>query len=114
MHKILPMATIVLTLIGSSAFAADPIVGNWRTKAGETANIAPCGTSKFCITVKTGAHAGKTIGLLSNDKGRYKGKITDPGTNKTYTGKARIKGRNLEMSGCVLGVLCQTQIWTRM
>ena len=115
MHKTLLKATIALALFGSSALAADPIVGNWRTESGETANIAPCGSGNFCIAVKTGTHAGKTIGLLINDQGRYSGKITDPETNRTYRGKAKINGRSMQMSGCVLGgLICQSQTWSKM
>lgn len=115
MHKILLKATIALALFGSSALAADPIVGNWLTESGETANIAPCGSGNFCIAVKTGTHAGKTIGLLINDQGRYSGKITDPETNRTYRGKAKINGRSMQMSGCVLGgLICQSQTWSKM
>ena len=114
MHKILIKAAVALALSGGTALAADPIVGNWRTESGEMANIAPCGSSNFCVAIKTGAHAGKTIGLLSNDKGRYRGKITDPETNRTYRGKASINGRSMEMSGCVLGgLICQSQTWTK-
>ena len=115
MYKILLKATIALALFSSSALAADPIVGNWRTEAGETASIAPCGSGSFCVAIKTGAHAGKTIGLLNNESGRYTGKITDPQTNRTYRGKAKINGRSMEMSGCVLGgLICQSQTWIKM
>ena len=76
---------------------ADPIEGNWRTKAGDTAAIAGCGGG-FCITLKTGKHAGKRIGKMSaNGGGNYAGTITDPANDKTYSGKATLSGSSLKM-----------------
>ena len=49
--------------VGAGGAFADTIEGNWRTKSGETAAIGKCGGS-FCIRLKTGKHAGKTIGRL--------------------------------------------------
>jgi uncharacterized protein (DUF2147 family) len=42
---------------------ADPIVGNWKTKSGETAAISACGGA-FCVKLKTGKYAGKQIGKM--------------------------------------------------
>ncbi|MCP4315180.1 MAG: DUF2147 domain-containing protein [Hyphomicrobiales bacterium] len=110
MFKKIAATAIVLAALGSTAMSADPIVGNWRTQSGEAAAIAPCGGGNFCITLKTGNHAGSAIGKLANTGGRYKGKITDPATDKTYTGKASISGAIMKMSGCVFGgLICQSQ-----
>tara|TARA_R110000744_G_scaffold144843_1_gene256994 strand:+ start:579 stop:941 length:363 start_codon:yes stop_codon:yes gene_type:complete len=107
-------AGVILSVPAGQAFAADPIVGNWRTESGETANIAPCSGNKFCITLRTGKYAGTRIGSMANVKGAYKGKITDPATDKTYSGKASIAGTAMKMSGCVLGGLfCKSQSWNR-
>jgi uncharacterized protein (DUF2147 family) len=112
MKKVLAIATIVI-LASNSAFA-DEIVGNWQTKSGETAAIAECGNG-FCITLKTGKFSGRQIGTFDGEGGSYSGKITDPNSDKTYTGKARISGTTLKMSGCVmLGLLCRTEDWKRM
>ncbi|CCE95241.1 hypothetical protein SFHH103_00742 [Sinorhizobium fredii HH103] len=51
-----------------TAHAAEPIVGNWKTASGATAEIAPCGGA-FCVTLKTGKHAGKRIGNLAGTDG---------------------------------------------
>jgi len=40
--------------------------------------------------------------------------VTDPQNDKTYTGKATLSGNTLKMSGCVLGVLCRSENWTRL
>lgn len=102
------------TMMLAGAAYADPIEGNWKTEAGSTAAIAPCGGS-FCITLKDGSHAGKKIGTFDNDGGAYSGKITDPATDKTYTGKASVAGSNLKMKGCVFGgLICKTQNWTKL
>ncbi|MDA4848107.1 DUF2147 domain-containing protein [Hoeflea poritis] len=107
-------AVFLLVALTVTTFAADPIVGDWRTQSGETAAIAPCGGGNFCVTLKTGTYAGTKIGTLANTGGRYKGKITDPATNKTYTGKASISGTQMKMQGCVLGgLICQAQTWIR-
>ena len=93
--------------------AANEIEGNWTTQSGETAAIKPCGAA-MCITLKTGKHAGKQIGSMSGENGRYRGTITDPADDKTYKGKASIKGSSMKMSGCVAaGLLCKTQTWAR-
>lgn len=95
------------------ALAAEPIVGNWKTASGETASIATCGGS-FCITVKTGKHAGKKIGTLSGAGEDYTGEVTDPANDKTYSGSAAVAGNQLKLKGCVLKVLCKSQTWSRL
>jgi uncharacterized protein (DUF2147 family) len=106
--------TVALMLAtASGALGAEPIVGNWKTASGETAAISPCGGA-YCITLKTGQHAGKKIGSMSGAGDSYKGEITDPANDKTYSGSAAIQGSSLKMQGCVLKVLCKTQTWTKM
>lgn len=108
---------LALALLGSATTwaAADPIEGSWRTQAGSTAAIANCGGG-FCITLKSGKYAGKMIGKLSPAGGEsYSGSITDPETDKTYSGKARISGASMKLSGCVLGgLICKSQTWTKL
>lgn len=93
---------------------ADPIEGNWKTEAGTTAEIAPCGGA-YCITLKSGDHSGKNIGRLEGSDGSYQGSITDPENDKTYKGKASVKGGALKLSGCVLGgLICRSQNWRKL
>jgi uncharacterized protein (DUF2147 family) len=93
---------------------ADPIEGNWRTQSGETAAITNCG-GNFCITLKTGAHAGKRIGQMSaNGVNKYKGSITDPADDKTYSGFATLTGASMKMKGCALRIFCKSQTWNKM
>ena len=74
------------------------------------------GGGRFTITLKTGKHAGKRIGSFwPTGANEYPGKITDPDTDKTYTGKATLSGTCLKMNGCVLGgLLCKSQTWRRL
>jgi uncharacterized protein (DUF2147 family) len=97
----------------TAGFSAEPIVGDWKTASGETAAIASCGGA-YCITLKTGKHAGKRIGNMNGSGDSYTGEITDPANDKTYSGSASIQGTSLKMQGCVLKVLCKSQTWTRM
>ncbi|TCU22881.1 uncharacterized protein (DUF2147 family) [Rhizobium azibense] len=101
------------TLSASLACAQEPIVGTWKTASGETAQIAPCGSS-YCVTLKTGKFAGKKIGTLAGTGATYDGEITDPKSDKTYSGSGSLSGNSLKMKGCVLKVLCKSQTWTRL
>lgn len=109
------IAAVAATMLLAGAAYADPIEGNWKTASGATAAIGGCGGS-FCITLKSGEHAGKRIGKMkANGDSRYSGEITDPADDKTYSGKATLSGNSLNMKGCVLGgLICKGQTWTRL
>ena len=113
MVRTLALALAFITLASSGALA-DPIEGKWRTESGETAAIGGCGAA-FCITLKSGEYAGQTIGEMSAvGDGKYEGSITKPSTGKTYSGKAKLTGNSLKLSGCVLGgLICESQTWAR-
>lgn len=103
------------TLLMAGVAAADPIEGAWRTQSGATAAISNCGGG-FCITLKSSKHKGKQIGRMApQGENEYAGEITDPETDKTYTGKGSLSGTTLKMKGCVLGgLICKSQTWTRL
>ncbi|WP_312414537.1 DUF2147 domain-containing protein [Shinella sp.] len=103
----------LLAMPAAVTHAAEPIEGNWKTASGATAAIARCGGG-FCITLKTGKHAGKRIGQMNGAGNDYSGSITDPETDKTYSGSGTVTGSSLRMKGCVLAVLCKSQTWTRL
>jgi uncharacterized protein (DUF2147 family) len=105
---------LAATLIMAGIDSADPIEGNWKTQAGDTAAIA--GSDAFSITLKSGKYAGKTIGSLKPaGDNKYAGNITDPANDKTYSGKATLSGSALKMSGCVLGgLICKSQTWHKL
>ncbi|MCZ4430891.1 DUF2147 domain-containing protein [Agrobacterium sp. SOY23] len=112
MKRIMTIAA-ALMMSGNLAFAGEAIEGNWKTASGETAAIGPCGGA-FCVTLKTGKHAGKQIGKLSGKGNSYSGEITDPANDKTYSGSGTVSGNSLSMKGCVLKILCKSQTWTRL
>jgi uncharacterized protein (DUF2147 family) len=108
------LAAMAVLLTGAvGALAAEPIEGNWKTQSGATAEIGKCG-SAYCVTLKSGKHAGKQIGRMSGTGDSYSGEITDPETDKTYSGSGEVTGNALKMKGCVLKVLCKSQTWTRL
>ena len=107
------LTAAVMAVFATPAFSAEPIDGNWKTASGETAAIASCGDA-FCITLKTGAHAGKRIGRLSGSGASYSGEITDPKDDKTYSGSAAVSGTALKLKGCVMKVLCKSQNWSKL
>ncbi len=113
MKRIVGAGIAAVVLSAGSAFA-DPIEGNWKTASGETAVIAPCG-GDFCIKLKTGQHAGKQIGKFGlNGANSYKGTITDPTEDKTYSGSGRVAGDALTMKGCVAAIFCRSETWSRL
>ena len=113
MFRRLSMA-IAATIFMAGAAYADPIEGNWKTQSGETAAIGGCGDG-FCITLKTGDHSGKQIGkMTASGANKYKGTITDPADDKTYSGSASLSGSNLNMTGCALKIFCKTQKWSKL
>lgn len=101
-----------LALAGQAA-AANPIEGRWKMPDNGLADIAPCAEG-FCITLRNGRFAGKTIGSLRPANNRYEGKLTTPADNKTYEGHAILTGNKLKLSGCVLKVLCKSQVWEKI
>ena len=110
-----PILISVTALLMSTglASAADPIVGNWKTTLGDTAAIEPCGGG-FCITLKSGKHAGEKIGAFEGDSGSYSGKITDPDAKKTYNGTISVSGDTVTLKGCVMKIVCESQKWSRL
>jgi len=107
------IAIAALAAFPTIANAEDPIVGNWKTELGDTAAITSCGGG-YCITLKSGKHAGKQIGNFRGKDGNYEGKITDPDANKTYDGSLTVSANALKLKGCILKVVCESQTWPRL
>ncbi|MET0359135.1 MAG: DUF2147 domain-containing protein [Pararhizobium sp.] len=103
------------TVLGLAAHgvAADAIVGDWKATRGETVAISPCGGA-YCYIVKTGKHAGKTIGKVHSTGASYEGEISDPDNGNVYGAFASVSGPSLKMKGCYMKVLCKTQTWSRL
>ena len=127
MMRFMPFLVLVLTCGGA---LADPVEGLWQTEpdAGGFAHvdIAPCGPS-LCGKVQGTFHLDGSaydtplVGeylvwdMVPEGGGQYRGKVFQPSTGKTFSGKARLTGERLKMSGCVLGgLICQGQVWRRV
>lgn len=107
------VSLLILTMLSGVANAADTIAGAWKTENGETALIARCGAD-YCITAKTGKYAGQQLGSFTATSDTYVGRLTDPQTRATYSGKLTLSGTSLKLRGCANTVLCKTQTWTRL
>ena len=109
-RKLIAAAALTIAL-AAPALAEDMIVGEWTTASGETAAIS--GGGSYTIKLKTGKHAGKTIGSMSGSNGKYSGTITDPADDKKYKGTARVSGKSMRLKGCALEIFCKTQTWSK-
>lgn len=120
-----------LTVLGTAAFAADPVEGTWKTKPDDNGNfghvqIKPCGNA-FCGTlVKAFDGSGKQIespnvgrkivwDMVAYGDGLYDdGKVYSPDRDKTYNSEMKLNGNSLTVKGCVLGICRDGGTWTRV
>lgn len=127
-----------LLALASPAFAADPVEGVWvPPDGGSKITVAPCAgaptqmcgkiswlpaaVSKNLDTNNPKAELKKRpvlglqtfSGFKSTAPGKWTGgKLYDPSSGKTYSGKLTGAGNTLKVEGCVLGI-CQAQTWKR-
>ncbi len=126
-------ATVLLaTCLAASPVAAAPVDGTWTNPAGSVdVSMAGCG-GRLCGTVvrasdkaKADAANGGTdrlIGtqlfrsLIADGPGHWTGEVFVPDLGQTVEGTlALVDANRLEVAGCVIpGLLCQTQVWTRV
>ena len=127
------LAALAIVGVSSPALAADPS-GDWMVAA-KTAvvRIAPCGDALCGNIAWTKGPAGTdknnpdpakrnrpVLGLtiLQNMKptsdNRWEGEIYNAEDGKNYSGRISLVSENvLRIEGCVLGILCGGQNWTR-
>ena len=128
--KILVMAA-VLAVVGSAAFAGDPVEGVWKTKADDNGDfgyveVKPCGPA-FCGTLikafdsagkeKASDNIGKRIiwDMVAYGDGVYDdGKVWSPDRDKTYNSDMQLTGNSLAVRGCVLGICRDGGTWSRV
>lgn len=123
-------ATILLPSLAQAG--PDGLVGTWLTDEGDSKiKMAPCGKA-FCGTIvwakvnTPDAHnpdpAGRKRGIvgltLTKDMrasgSGWEGSMYNPENGKTYSVTMQVKaGDKLEVGGCVLGVLCGSETWSR-
>jgi len=128
--RIIIMVTLAGIAFATGAGAGEPL-GVWKTQPKDDGRylhveIAPCaeGAPTLCGTT-IGAFAGasqNSVGkrifwdMAPDGEGAWRGgEIWAPDDDKTYSGKLRMHGDGLEISGCVLGgLICRGQDWTRV
>ncbi|NQW15464.1 MAG: DUF2147 domain-containing protein [Rhodobacter sp.] len=122
----------VALLFAGPAFAADPILGLWKTIPDDNGyyghiQIAPCG-DKICGTLiasftaadnkpYASANVGKKLmwDMVSEGDGNYgSGKVWSPDRDKTYKGKLVLSSGELDVKGCVAFICRSGGIWYRV
>lgn len=129
-----PGALALATVATAASAAPTPVTGRWLTVEGKAlVDIAPCGQT-LCgriarvlkprpggpavdvnnpdTTLRTRPIAG--ILILSDFRpadDRWKGRIYDPESGRTYRSELIRAGGTLKVKGCI-GPFCRTQEWT--
>lgn len=125
MKKILIL--IAACCLSNLAVADEQFIGQWNTEKSDegawlTVDLQPCGDD-LCGTI-VGAHNVKDESIVGTQmiKGMKqksstsfgKGQIYAPDTKKWYKSNMKLEGQGkLKVAGCVLGVICRSQVWTR-
>lgn len=130
------LVLLPLSLLLLQPAAAQPTVdpsGLWQTETGiSRVRVATCG-SGYCGTLAATGGAGldsknpnpalrerKLVGVRILEAGQrtstgFEGTLYNPSDGKTYAGTLTPKTADtLEVSGCVLRVICKSQIWRRV
>lgn len=126
------LAVALLASLSLPASAQDAN-GTWLTASGETrVRIAPCGGS-ICGTIvwvknpakdeqnpNAALKARNVVGINmiqmkpAGDK-KWSGTLYNYTDGKTYSGSMTMNSANsLSLSGCVAGIFCRSQTWTRV
>ncbi|MDP1028498.1 DUF2147 domain-containing protein [Sphingomonas sp. KR1UV-12] len=131
------LAAVLVAAAAGTAFAAPaPVTGRWLTLEGKAiVEIAPCGRA-LCGRVakvlkpRPGGPAVDAnnpdpalrtrpiegIAILSDftaDGDKWKGRIYDPESGRTYRSELQAEGATLKVKGC-WGPFCRNQDWTRL
>ncbi|HEV2603693.1 MAG TPA: DUF2147 domain-containing protein [Microvirga sp.] len=103
---------------GQVSEAPSAVLGDWLVADGSARiNIQPCGPN-LCGTVvwaKSGDRLGAQILRAMKPAGdnRWEGTIFDPRSGRTYESKITLRGSSLRVEGCMMGLLCGGETWTR-
>lgn len=117
-------------LLAAPAFAADPVLGTFKTQPGDTGRFAHvelfecdaniCGVIRKAFDESGAEVASDTIGkrmiwdMTADGAGAYSGgRIWAPDRDKVYKSKMQLSGDTLSVSGCV-AIICRSQTWTRV
>ena len=133
--RALALTLPALALAAGAAAAPAPVTGHWLTEGGKAVvEIAPCGQQlcgRIVRIVKPTPGRPQTdvqnpdaslrnrplvgTNILSGftpGSDRWKGRIYDPESGKTYRSELIGGGNSLQVKGCI-AFFCQTQNWTR-
>jgi uncharacterized protein (DUF2147 family) len=110
--------TIILSagafMLAAGPVAAADLKGTWlRPKSGKHVKSFAC---KGGLGLKV-VHSGKVImcGAKHVGGGKYEGNLTSTEDGKTYSGFVEMAGKQLKLSGCVLGgLICKNETWKRI
>lgn len=132
MKRVLFAAVLVA---GAAQAAPAPVTGRWLTEERDAmVEVAPCGAQlcgRIVRILRPSADRpavdrnnpdpalrdrpiqGLTIlSGFTADRDRFKGRIYDPRSGKTYRSELAREGGTLKVKGC-FGPFCRTQTWTR-
>ncbi|UUR07121.1 DUF2147 domain-containing protein [Sphingomonas glaciei] len=128
---ILSLAAAATLAIPAPALAASPIEGLWTNpKKSVVVRVAPCGPAWCGEVIKANAREeAKAVkygmdelegermlsGLRPAGANRWKGQVYVPKLGRKVGSTVTIASRNqMKVSGCFMGIVCKTQIWTRV
>ena len=129
--RIVSLLGASLLLAAAPAAAQSPIEGTWANpKKSVVVRIAPCG-SAWCgkvvhASAKQKAKAARNgveelegeqmlTGLRPAGPGRWTGQVYVPKVRSKVGSTVTMQSRDrMKVSGCFLGVVCKTQVWTRV
>jgi uncharacterized protein (DUF2147 family) len=136
MKRLLPYAATLVLLASGTALAADPsVLGDWLVKDGYAhIRIDNCGGKMWGIVaweqkpgldVENPDPAKKsrpTLGMPvlmglapAKEPGKWSGQIYNSNNGKMYDATISLADENtLDLEGCLVWPLCQTQKWTRV
>ena len=116
------LAASGLTLLAGAAKAAEPY-GLWvRPSTGTQVRFYDCG-GKLCgrIVAVTQEARKRELGIVimhgaaKTGDNKWEGDLLDAETDKIYSGVATLDGPNaLTLKGCIMGILCKGETWTRV
>ena len=130
MRSFLP-AILIAALNAEPANAAQPVEGLWRNPIGSAIiRVAPCG-NLLCGTVvwasargeaEVAKHTSHVVGttVLTGVKrtapNRWTGHLYIPDDNIHVAARLELENaKDLKLTGCgLVGLICRTQIWTRV
>jgi uncharacterized protein (DUF2147 family) len=117
------MLTAVGLLVAPASSLAEDAQGVWLVEERDAhVRIAPCG-GDLCGWITWLKHSsglaktGQRVlwDMRAQSDGAWKGQAFNPRDGNTYSGRMKVSGDILRMTGCVFGgVICKTASWARI